>query len=403
MAKISRSQITIANPSDRTITERNKFAGQMDSFTTFTWANVDMFANFGAFIINEKKGSLKLYNGASYSNNYVKQQYQDGYTNLSGVTFNTQQISFTIGVYWISIEDYRVLINLLHPYEVNILSFSFEPKYGYECKLSNIKDSTRYIVGNENTRTVTGNSNSNLKYSVLPTGNTGGYRYYTELNLTFDVIGKQCAKTITPFSVINLPSSTTYWNTVETSEEHYTTATNVKVNANDWKWKEIWPSDLEFPLTLNINNWFANASGPVHLRASAYISGPNGFTVDPLILFDITLDNLHTSQDNSDPTLISLVYDSEQALLYWKTGNKNQILSLLSITPEGKRFVKALTVNRFYWPGRLDFPEVENSDYSFVLKIEDINKNVTFGANNSQLSGTRPNVECVMRARTNVI
>ena len=58
-----------------------------------------MFAEFGAFIINEKKGSLKMYNGASFSNNYTKQQYQDGYTNLSGVSFNTQQITFTIGVY----------------------------------------------------------------------------------------------------------------------------------------------------------------------------------------------------------------------------------------------------------------------------------------------------------------
>ena len=58
-----------------------------------------MFANFGAFIINEKKGSLKFYNGPSFKNNYSKPQFQDGYTNLTGVTFETQTISFTIGIY----------------------------------------------------------------------------------------------------------------------------------------------------------------------------------------------------------------------------------------------------------------------------------------------------------------
>ena len=58
----------------------------------------NMFNEFGAFIINEKKGSLKLYNGPSFKNNYSKPQFQDGYTNLTGITFDTQTISFTIGV-----------------------------------------------------------------------------------------------------------------------------------------------------------------------------------------------------------------------------------------------------------------------------------------------------------------
>ena len=200
MAKtITREDIQLTNPSDRTLAERNKLAKQLDAFTTFSWASVDMFAEFGAFIINETKGSLKMYNGASFSNNYTKQQYQDGYTNLSGITFNTQQITFTIGVYWISIEDYRVMMNLLHPYAVDMLSFDFEPKYGYECKLSNIKDSTRYVLGKEKTDTRISHTQS--KVSRLEGGNGEGYRYYTELTLTFDVIGKQCAKQITPLLI----------------------------------------------------------------------------------------------------------------------------------------------------------------------------------------------------------
>ena len=89
----------LSNPSNRTIAERNKFSAQLDEFATFSWANVDMFIEFGAFIINEKKGSLKLYNGPSFKNNYSQPQFQDGYTNLTGVSFSTQTISFTVGVY----------------------------------------------------------------------------------------------------------------------------------------------------------------------------------------------------------------------------------------------------------------------------------------------------------------
>ena len=89
----------LTNPSLRTIRERNKFAAQLDDFATFQWCGYDMFEEFGAFIINDKKGSLKMYNGASFKNQYSKQQFQDGYVNLTGVTFEQQKIQFTIGVY----------------------------------------------------------------------------------------------------------------------------------------------------------------------------------------------------------------------------------------------------------------------------------------------------------------
>jgi len=90
-------------------------------------------------------------------------------------------------------------MNLLHPYSVDMLSFSFEPKYGYECKLSTIKDSTRYVLGKEVSQTSA--SSTNLEYSRLNGGDGDGYRYYTELTLTFDVIGKQCAKQISPYII----------------------------------------------------------------------------------------------------------------------------------------------------------------------------------------------------------
>ena len=38
-----------------------------------------------------------------------------------------------------------------------------------------------------------------MKYSSISDAATSdGYRYYTELQLTFEVVGKQCAKEITP-------------------------------------------------------------------------------------------------------------------------------------------------------------------------------------------------------------
>lgn len=403
MARIPQDyQFQLASPSQRTIAERNKFAGQLDNFTTFTWASVDMFTEFGAFIINEKKGSLKMYNGASFSNNYTKQQYQDGYTNLSGISFNTQQITFTIGVYWISIEDYRVLMNLLHPYAVNMLAFSFEPKYGYECKLSNIKDSTRYVLGTEDHTTSV--ESSNLKYSQLNTGNTSGYRYYTELTLTFDVIGKQCAKQIAPYIITDWTNMTWPEATINQGKESVNQYTTTE--PAHWTWNGAWPSDLDFPITINCSEFLPVNVNPledtedyVHeLQGVACIQDENSNIIgDSMILFDLSFKNLKIPSSESPTSDVSanymaFTYDSEQGLIYWKTGEKAQILSLLSINAEGKRFIESMTVNRFFWPGRLNYPEVENTSYKFVIQIIDPYSNFIFGS-----------IDCTMRNRTNVI
>ena len=405
MARIPEDyEFQLTNPSNRTIAERNKFAG-LDDFATFSWANVNnMFAEFGAFIINEKKGSLKMYNGASFSNNYTKQQYQDGYTNLSGVSFNTQQITFTIGVYWISIEDYRVLMNLLHPYSVDMLSFSFEPKYGYECKLSTIKDSTRYILGKEVSQTST--SSDNLKFSRLNGGDGDGYRYYTELTLTFDVIGKQCAKQISPYlieewSPITYPAGESDYKQGKETVNQY--ITNQETGKSYWSWLNAWPSDLDFPVTINLSEFVPVNLVPVEgttdyiheLRGIAYIKDSNNNTIgEPITLFDLSFKNLKIANPSTDTSAnyIAFTYDSEQGLIYWKTGNKAQILSLLSINAEGKRFIESMEVNRFFWPGRLDYPEVENTNYKFIIQIINPYKNFIFGT-----------IDCSMRNRTNVI
>ena len=154
----------------------NQVSPMLDKYATFRWDNEDMTL-YHAFIINEKKGSLKFYNGPSFSNNYTQPQFESASSRFTGVTFKTQQISFTIAIYAITEELYRKLIYKLHPYTISNLSFGFEPNWRYVCKLSNISDSTRYIIGHY--------TDNNDQTKEL---------YYTELKLTFDIIGDAVAQ-----------------------------------------------------------------------------------------------------------------------------------------------------------------------------------------------------------------
>lgn len=129
--------------STTTVQKRSLLKSLQDDFTTFSWGGYDAFENFGAFIINDKNGSLKFYNGPGFSNEYVKPQFDTTGGFLQGVTFNKQQISFTIGVYWISIEDYRKMLHWLSPLKTDYLQFGFDKHYRYDVKLAKIADSTR--------------------------------------------------------------------------------------------------------------------------------------------------------------------------------------------------------------------------------------------------------------------
>lgn len=341
-------RITIANPSVRTITERNRFAAQLDDFATFYWANTDMFANFGAFIINEKKGSLKLYNGPSFKNNYSKPQFQDGYTNLTGVTFDTQTISFTVGVWWISIEDYRILINFLHPYEVNMLCFGFEKTYGYFCKLQSIKDSTRYIVGTENH--VDDVATDSLSNSRLNSGNTSGARYYTELQLTFELIGAQCAKEI---ESICLPSvgnnSSSHYGATWTWDPN--NPNTISLNFGSPVINSNFISDLDYPFEIKLPHLYLNdlTENGVLLAQATLVYVKDGVTLvqNTKPLFKISLKNIDSN------TSISLKYNSEHGILYWEQGNQTKLLNLLSTQLNGQRILNYLDINSFAWPGKL--------------------------------------------------
>lgn len=175
-----------------TIEKRKQLKATLDNFCTFWWRGVDAFETFGAFIVN--KDDLKFYNGPGFSNSYVNPQFESAAGQLTGVKFKTQQISFTIGVYWISIEHYRQLIYWLHPYEINTLAFGFDHKHYYQVKLANMSDSTRSIIGYERVRE--NPDETPAKYSTEP-------RYYTEIKLTFEVQGAPCAYNWEDFRFLN--------------------------------------------------------------------------------------------------------------------------------------------------------------------------------------------------------
>ena len=186
-----------------------------------------------------------------------------------------------------------------------MLSFSFEKKYGYLCKLQAIKDSTRYIVGTENhvdTAIV-----DNLNSSRLNTGNTSGPRYYTELNLTFEVIGAQCAKELTP-QFLTAEKDGTYitWNSGDNG-------TDITITIP----QDRFLSDLDYPFDLKLPMVYlsdANSSGMIIASATlSYRYTEGGITdlvTNTVPLFNISLKNIVETMP------ISLTYNSEHGLIY---------------------------------------------------------------------------------------
>lgn len=285
----------------------------LDNYAKFYWDDEPM-TNYHAFIINEKKGSLKFYNGPSFSNNYTKPQFESASTRFSGVTFNTQQITFTIAVYAVTIEEYRQLIYKLHPYTIANLIFGFDDKWRYIVKLAKREDSTRYIIG----------KNSNNKDL-----------YYTELKLTFEVQGDAVAHSVTELDY-----------TPSEEKELIDTQDTSKII----KYREITfqkngtfsKSDLETPFLLTFNvSQFTNSLSTVH----AVIQSEGAHTLD---LFNISFTNLN------DKESCLLEYNSQTGDLCLLVGNDRKIITLLTTYTSGKRIISSITTNKTMLPGSFD-------------------------------------------------
>lgn len=126
--------------------KRQVLKRQMDEFCTFMFGGCDAWENFGAFIITDKRGDTKFYNGPSYTNKYSSPQFSSASGNLLGIDFKQQMISFKIGLYYFTIEDYQLFLDFLGAYKVDYLSFGFADKWSYLVKPSAISDSPRYVL-----------------------------------------------------------------------------------------------------------------------------------------------------------------------------------------------------------------------------------------------------------------
>lgn len=381
----------ITNISSTTLQRRRTLKALQDEFSSFSWGGEDAFENFGAFIINDKNGSLKFYNGPGFSNEYTKPQFDNAGGMLQGVTFNKQSISFNVGVYWISIEDYRKFLQWLHPLKIDYLQFGFDKKFRYDVKLSKIGDSTRWIVGKEN----------------------GEPRYYTELPLTFELQGTPCAKGIYGYEFKGTNDKGIYWDFKPIDNSERMEGTCFLDNTQ----KEFIPSDLDTPLqvhfSLNLKedyieaNYFydGNAWQTVGIYYPEFVdedeesfsdlitlesdlcsfTTDNGVeckqtTNDQPTEYDIDLSVEYNYNENGQErkqtsqlcfmTLqhvthflqegysLNFTYISESGLVFIKSDRQSQgtLLSLQTYSDSGLFLVKQLYSTKFTLPGNFNYP-----------------------------------------------
>lgn len=271
---------------------------QLDKYATFSLDGEPM-TKYHTFIVNNK-GSLQFYNGPSFSNSYTTPQFSSASSYLSGISFKTQQISFTIAVYAVTDELYRKLIHKLDPYSIYNLSFDFNSKYRYIVKLANRVDSTRYIIGHTA-------DNHDL--------------FYTEFKLTFDIQGDAVAHTVQELG----------WQLDSTS------ATPQLI------FKDTTVSELDTPfvLTFGVNQGTSNENPSI----KCYIKD-NSINNKEYQLFNVVFNKIFTP--------LELEYNSQTGDLCLVSGNDRELLTLLSKYNSGSRIINTLYTNSMLLPGSLE-------------------------------------------------
>lgn len=278
-----------------TINKRAHLASLMDRFTSFNWRGYNAFDSFGAFIISNS-GDLKFYNGPNFKNEYTQPQFETSNGSLMGVTFEKQTISFKVGVYWISEDDFRQFINWLNPYEINTLSFDFEPNFLYTVKLANRQDSPRYILGYEGKVAAVSNSEkeSSDSYSAEINSNVPARpMYYSELTLTFELQGTPCARAVRPYEWSPGTQNSGYTWGFDSSKNCYRSSI---VNNSDYIKSDLQtPLNAVFSFNLQTNESVITALN-LTLNLSAHYSIKTANNVEQNYstnLFNIELTNLN--------------------------------------------------------------------------------------------------------------
>lgn len=330
--------------SDKTKQKRKQLRQRLDNYCTFAWNGVnDPFQVFGAFIVSNN--SLKFYNGSSFSNTYSSPQFDSNTGDLTGISFQKQSISFTIGVYWINSEQYQWLLQWLNAYDVDYLTFSFNPKFSYLVKLNSIADSTKYVIGSETNK---GKSED---------------MYYTEIELKFDVLNSY-AVTVHDYEFTTTPPGTPVNNIYK-----YITTLNDKTN-------EFVASKLDFPFkyyfTLDLN-MERDQTLPKEVQIVLKARYVDETYSNEIELFNLSLQNLTGVDENNNttfsyPKFLPIFYDSELGLLFYNYGGSYQLLNLLCTSETGQYIVKSMNINKFMIPGTFN-SSIDWDKFSLELSI----------------------------------
>lgn len=317
------------------LAKREILRKQLDEFATFYWGNTDMFEEYGAFIINESKGSLKFYNGPQFTNQYGQTQWGES-NYFTGVKFSTVKIDFTIGLYGFTIEEYQRFLHEFNPYRIDNLRFSFNPNWRYLVKPTQIPSSSRYIIGQEG----------------------GEPYYYTEIKMTFEIQGIPCARHINSYEIkqtetANLNEKTFKLNTHDV-ESFLETPLNFDCS--------LTPGDSDF---YSVSLWVGDKNNNMEL-----------FTIifNPLVLAPYINPSL---QEKKEKTIysylfpINLSYRSEEGVLLYAMGNTEENTYLLNLQSaiNGNRLIHSIVCNKFVLPGKGNFPNVNIADLRFTLEV----------------------------------
>lgn len=354
--------------------KRNQLRSLMDDFTSFSWRGDDAFETFGAFIVGGKD-ALKFYNGPGFSNKYTKPQFETASSILTGVDFKIQTISFTIGVYWFSIAEYRQFIHWLHPYEINELVFHHAPYWRYMVKLSKLDDSTRYIIGKSA---------------------DGEYRYYTELKVSFELQGEPCLRYVVPYQ-FDWKQNTGYTGGTQVigsfskdDTDFYASDLNTPIDftvrlmpIGKLYEGELYPDTLLKPSDTTYPNSILAAMGTnynIKLEATLPLTQSSENT---LTLFNVTVQHLSEGAAiviNGDERyeifyndillVLNLRYLSESGILLIQLGESaEKVLTLQTSAMSGKRLCQTLQVNKFFLPGKLEYPALAEAFHNIQFKL----------------------------------
>ena len=233
---------------------RAEFKGRLDNFCRFHWKDEDAFDKFGAFIITDNVGDLKFHSGPTWTNSYSQPQFGES-GDLLGVSFSTYSISFKIGLYAISEDQWRQFLNWMSPLTIGWLRLDYAPKWQYQCKVASLAEGSRYVLFSDE---------------------NGEDLYYCETTVKFDIVGTPIAYSVAPLEFYR------------SERGGFSAYFNFKLKNDDYV-----PSDLDYPLDLklvcDLNKIFDAANKDdslLHIIASTTYKGVS------VNLFSLTLDNL---------------------------------------------------------------------------------------------------------------